>query len=171
MFYYRFQQLRGSSSVTVLVSTKTKCNGEKPHTQIETPPKFRPAVHSPPQHCEVLRDTNFWFRIKHPDSSFVQIDCYYCFSSTSLRVEPGRLNLNVFNFKDSWAPLSRYMNYSVWGSPIKPRDMLIKKPTVFHSHYPQPTTLHNPAFLFLTWKNWTISSSFSRPSRVCGMSE
>ena len=33
---------------TFLVSKKTKWNGEKPHTQIETPPKFRPAVHPLP---------------------------------------------------------------------------------------------------------------------------
>ena len=33
---------------TFLASKKTKWNGEKPHTQIETPPKFQPAVHPPP---------------------------------------------------------------------------------------------------------------------------
>ena len=33
---------------TFLVSKKTKWNGKKPHTQIETSPKFRPAVHPPP---------------------------------------------------------------------------------------------------------------------------
>ena len=31
-----------------LVSKRTKWNSEKPHTQIEMPPKFRPAVHPPP---------------------------------------------------------------------------------------------------------------------------
>ena len=31
-----------------LVSKKTKWNGEKPHMQIQMPPKFRPAVHPPP---------------------------------------------------------------------------------------------------------------------------
>ena len=30
-----------------LVSKKTKWKGEKPHTKIEMPPKFQPAVHPP----------------------------------------------------------------------------------------------------------------------------
>ena len=42
----------------VLVSEKTKWNGKKPHTQIETPPKLRLAVHPPPSFaCKVLQDT------------------------------------------------------------------------------------------------------------------
>ena len=44
----RYANHRKDLLPTFLVSKKTKWNGEKPHTQIETPPKFRPAVHPSP---------------------------------------------------------------------------------------------------------------------------
>ena len=42
------RKLSKRPSINVLVSKKTKWNGEKAHTQIETQPKFGPAVHHPP---------------------------------------------------------------------------------------------------------------------------
>ena len=44
----RYANHRKDLLPTFLVSKKTKRNGEKPHTQIEMPPKLRSAVHPPP---------------------------------------------------------------------------------------------------------------------------
>ena len=44
----RYANHRKDLLPTFLVSKKTKWNGEKPHTQMKTPPKFRPAVHPAP---------------------------------------------------------------------------------------------------------------------------
>ena len=44
----RYANHRKDLVPTFLVSNKTKWNGEKPHTQIETPPKLRPTAHPLP---------------------------------------------------------------------------------------------------------------------------
>ena len=44
----RYANHRKDLLSTFLVSKKTKWNGEKPHKQIKTPPKFQPTVHPPP---------------------------------------------------------------------------------------------------------------------------
>ena len=49
------------------LSRGTKWNGDKPHTQIETPPKFRPAVHPPPsfaRFCETRISSSMLFSVK-----------------------------------------------------------------------------------------------------------
>ena len=59
--YKRYANHRKDLLPTFLVSKKTKWNDKKPHTQIETPPKFRPAVHPRPsfaRFCETRISSN-----------------------------------------------------------------------------------------------------------------
>ena len=50
---------------TFLVSEKTKWNSEKPHTQIEMPPKFRPAVQPPPSFVRFCETHIFSISVLH----------------------------------------------------------------------------------------------------------